>query len=117
MPDELQNDTSALREEATRPAPENRAALCRQRATDLLDSIASRTKDALAERGIMFDIFLLIPQSGDALVLFGTNVEPDPSDEEWEMASEVVTETVREALGIGRARARQVPCALVRPAT
>lgn len=114
MSDEFQNDASELQEEAVEPAPENRAALYRQRAADLLDSITSRIKEVLAERGVTFDIFLLIPRSGDAIIMFGSTVEPDPSDDQWETVSELVTETVQEALGMDRAHARDIACAVIR---
>ncbi len=114
MPNDIQQNDSVLELEQTDLPDDDRAAALRQRATDMLGSITARTKDALAERGVAYDLFFLVPNSGDAIMIFGTTVEPDPSDAEWKMVGEVVGEIVSETVGMDGTRTREVACAMVR---
>ena len=49
----------------------------RARARTELDQIARQTKQALAEQGLTSTVFFLVPNSGEAVLLFGTPADPD----------------------------------------
>ena len=73
-----------------------------------LSEITTAAEEVLAQNGIAFPIFFLIPNSGDSLLTYGTS--QDPSDQEWNMVSTSVTKIVQEALGIGPLRTREIAC-------
>lgn len=83
----------------------------RGRATVCVDEIARRTKVALTERGILLDVFFVVPNSGEAIISFGTTVEPDPSDQEWEIVSDMICDIVSDVVGVDRLRTRNMACA------
>lgn len=96
--------------------PDNAAPdACRRWVADSLDEIAERTKLAMAERGLTFPVFFLVPTSGTSLVTVGTNYEPDPTDEEWDAASAIAVKAVEEALGLDKLVSRSIACAVVQP--
>ena len=59
------------------PALDDDVTAHRERAKDLLNEIARQTKQALTEQGIDTSVFFLIPHTGDAIVTFGTTLDPD----------------------------------------
>ena len=84
----------------------------RDRAKAKLKDVARDVRQALDEQGIGSDIpvFFLAPNSGDAVVLFGTVAE-DPTDDDWRRVSDVVTSIVQQAVGLDAVRCREVVCA------
>jgi hypothetical protein len=81
----------------------------RERATAMLNQIAHDAKIALAERDITLDVFFTVPRSGCAVVTFGTLA--NPSDDQWDQVSEVVSAIVRRSIGLERSRCRALVCA------
>ena len=86
----------------------------RARVASLLPGLVERVRAGLARAGLRHDVFLVVPNSGEALLTYGTTAEPDPSDDEWEAIEAVVCRAVEDVLGIGRVVARDVACAAVR---
>jgi hypothetical protein len=91
------------------------AAKQRAQARSLLPVIVERTRSALAAAGIAYEIFYLIPGGGDAIISFGTNIEPDPTDEEWSIISGIVCGIIKDALEIKKVMTREMTSAAVRP--
>ena len=81
----------------------------RARAKAELNQIARQAKQALADHGIDLGLFFLIPNSGDAIITYGT--PGDPPDDEWNRVREVVSSIVRQSVGLDRVRCREVMCA------
>jgi hypothetical protein len=81
----------------------------RERATSLLQEIARQIKQALDDAAISLDVFLVVPNSGEAIVTFGTVADPD--DKEWTTVSAIVSAVVRRAIGLDRSRCRSLKCA------
>jgi hypothetical protein len=82
----------------------------RQRATDLLADIARQTKAELIEQGIPFDVFFVVPSSGNAVITFGTTVQPDPTGEQWLVVSRIVASVLQNLIGLDRTRRRELAC-------
>ncbi len=80
----------------------------RARLRGMLDEIATQAKAALSEGGIDLDLFFLVPNSGDAVLSFGTPA--DPSDDEWKRAGAIVSSIVQEFTGLERTRLCPVHC-------
>ena len=87
----------------------------RAQARRLLPDIVERTRSALAGAGIAYEVFYLIPGGGDAIISFGTNIEPDPTDEEWSIISGIVCGILKDALEINKVTTREMTSAAVRP--
>src|ERR1700722_8345828 len=81
----------------------------RGRARNLLPQITQQVRQALNDADIDLDVFLMIPASGDAVATFGTVADPD--DELWKRVTEIVSSILRETVGLGRTRCREVICA------
>jgi hypothetical protein len=56
----------------------------------------------------------VVPNSGDAIVSFGTIAEPDPSDETWNTISQMVCQIVKDALSLKKIRTRELATATTR---
>ena len=106
---ETPSATRAGRRAATRTA--QRAA-----ATRLLPVIAEHTRAALNEAGIDIEVFLVVPNSGDGIVSFGSVAEPDPDDATWNTISQTVCRVVCEALGMTKVHTRALATATTRTA-
>jgi hypothetical protein len=91
------------------PALDDDVTAHRERAKERLSQIAEQTKQVLAEHGIDTSVFFLIPHTGDAIVTFGTSL--NPSDHEWNRVTEVVSAIVRQTVGLDHTRCREVVCA------
>jgi hypothetical protein len=78
----------------------------REQAAASIDQIAQQVKRALADAAIGIDVFLVVPGSGNAILLFGTAADPD--DETWQIVSAITSATVRKAVGLHRVRCRPV---------
>lgn len=111
-------DAAAPAPRATRTAQRTAARRATQRAaaTRLLPAIADRTRTALAEVGIDIEVFLVVPNSGDAILSFGTTDEPDPDDATWNTISQTVCRVVCEALGMTKVRTRALVSTTTRTA-
>jgi hypothetical protein len=81
----------------------------RGRARNLLPQITQQVRLALNDADIDLDVFLMIPESGNAVATFGTVADPD--DELWKRVTEIVSSIVRETVGLDRTRCREVICA------
>jgi hypothetical protein len=55
------------------------------------------------------DVFVMIPNTGDAIATFGTII--DPPDEVWSRVGEIVCSILRKAVGLDRVRCRELACA------
>lgn len=87
----------------------------RAQVTRLLPEIIERTRGALAQTHIGFDVFFLIPRSGDTILQFGTTAELDPSDEEWNIVSDIVCKIVKDVLMMKKVITRELVSSIVWP--
>lgn len=83
----------------------------RARAVDLLPTIVDRTRSALIAAGIHYDVFLLVPRSGDACLVCGTMA--DPSDEEWARCTDIICKIAEDVLDLAGTTSRDVVSAAV----
>jgi len=81
----------------------------RARAASKLDQIIQQVRMALAEQGIHTPVFLLVPNSGNAIMTFGTIT--DPPDDQLGRVGEIVASIVAQSCGLIRVRRREVVCA------
>ena len=80
----------------------------RARARRELDEIARQAKQALAEHKIDLDVFFLVPNSGEAIVTYGTHNNPD--DATWERVGDIVSDVLRQVVGMEGTRHASVMC-------
>jgi hypothetical protein len=81
----------------------------RYRAAANLNQIARDAKDRLDEHGIDTPLFFLLPNSGDAVLIFGTPGDPD--DDLWNEVTGIVSGIVQQSIGLERPRCRSLACA------
>ncbi len=81
----------------------------RERAKAEIDQTARQTKQALIDADIDLGIFFMVPNSGRAIVSFGT--PGNPSDDEWDRVGKIVGSIVAQSIGLERVRCRPVTCA------
>src|SRR5690349_143954 len=81
----------------------------RARARSLLPKIVQQVKQALDEAGIGTEVFVVIPETGNAIATFGTM--SDPPNDVWLRVRDIVSSIVRETIGSGRLWFREVTCA------
>jgi hypothetical protein len=62
----------------------------------------------LHEAGLSCPVFLTVPNSGDAIVIMATPL--NPSDEDWSQVSDIVRATVSERLNGLKLRSREMIC-------
>ena len=60
--------------------------------------------------GLTFPVYMTVRNSGDALVTIATTL--DPSDADWQQASEIVCRIIEEKVGCDRLRGQELPCAI-----
>lgn len=73
-----------------------------ERRTDVaarLDKMSADVTKELKDAGLSMPIFLIVPSTGKAFVTFGT--PDDPSDDDWNAVSKIVTDVVAGYLGSG----------------
>ena len=75
-----------------------------------LDAIANDVAMALRDAGLNFPVFLAVPNSGNSLATAATPL--DPSDADWQRASEIVCQIVAKKVGCDRLRGRELTCAV-----
>ena len=80
----------------------------RMRAAAMLEQIARQVREALRAEDIGMPVFFVIPNSGRAILSFGT--PGDPHDDEWERVSEIVTSIVAQSVGLRSPRRRDLQC-------
>ena len=80
----------------------------RDRTKTMLDQVARLTKQTLAEHTIDLDVFFLVPNTGEAIIMFGTPTDPD--DATWERVGNVVSSALQQVAGVNNTRCRPVLC-------
>jgi hypothetical protein len=98
-----------IQNECDAPTDDDDVTAQRARARSLLSQIAEQAKQALSERSIDTTLFFIVPNSGDAVLTFGT--PGDPPDAEWERTGEIVASVVAGLIGLRGTRRREVTCA------
>ena len=90
-------------------------ALATKRAKALaeLDQITRMTKQALVEAEIDLELFFTVPNSGDAILTYGTT--SDVADELWGRVQDAVVSVVQEIVGLGWPHIREVSWATTGP--
>jgi hypothetical protein len=82
----------------------------RARAKAEIDQIAQQAKLALADKGIIdTPLFFLVPNSGNAVLIFGT--PGDPPDDQWDRVGEIIAAILGRLIGLRGIRRREVICA------
>ena len=69
---------------------------------------------AMRDAGLHFPVFMTVRDSGDSLATIATPI--DPSDMDWSRASEIVCQIIRQKIGGGRLRSRELLCAVANAA-
>ena len=80
--------------------------IIRQSLNEIANDIGMKMRDV----GLTFPLYITVRNSGDALVTIATPV--DPSDADWQQASEIVCRTLEERVGCDRLRGRELPALL-----
>ena len=80
-----------------------------------LDAITNDIGMAMRDVGLTFPVYITVRNSGDALVTIATSL--DPSDADWQQASEIVCRTLEERVGCGRLGGRELSCAIANAGT
>ena len=75
-----------------------------------LDAIVADIGMKMRDIGLTFPLYITVRNSGDALVTIATSL--DPSDTDWQQASEIVCRTLEERVGCDRLRGRELNCAI-----
>jgi len=73
-----------------------------------LSEIIVEVGNRLREAGLSCPVFLTVPNSGDAVAMMATPL--DPSDEDWAHVGDIVRTTVSERLNGLRLRNREMIC-------
>jgi len=74
-----------------------------------LDQIAADVGIALREAGLSYPVYMTVPNSGDALAMIITSIDP-PTDD-WEKVVAIFSKIIGDRLGAGGLRSRDLPCA------
>ena len=75
-----------------------------------LEQIAADVGMALRDAGFNFPVFLTVPNSGVSLASMATPL--DPSDVDWQRASEIVCQIMAQKVSCDRLRTRGLACAV-----
>jgi hypothetical protein len=75
---------------------------------DCLSEIVVEVGNRLREAGLNCPVFLTVPNSGDAIILMATPL--DPSDADWSHVGDIVRATVSERLNRLKLRSREMIC-------
>ena len=94
----------------SRPDFDDRLDIQRDIIRQSLDEIANDIGVAMRDVGLTFPVYMTVRNSGDALVTIATTL--DPSDADWQQASEIVCRIIEEKVGCGRLRGQTLPCAI-----
>ena len=85
----------------------------RARASAELDQITRTAKQALVHAGIDLELFFMVPNSGNAILAYGTPGDPD--DDLWNRVRDVVVSVLQETIGLERPECHGVLCATTGP--
>jgi hypothetical protein len=85
----------------------------RDKLTSVLSEIASEVKTALCVAGLAIPVFLTVPRSDDAILLFATLLIPTTPD--WDRACEIVCRVVENKSEIENLIARDLCCIATEP--
>ena len=99
----------AAHDERDHPTDDCDVTAQRARAAAELERITRQAKRALQEADIDLDLFFLAPNSGDAILIYGTPANPDEAS--WERVGEIVAAIVGGLIGLRGTRRREVQCA------
>ena len=75
-----------------------------------LDEIANDIGMAMRDVGLNFPVYMTVRNSGDAHVTIATTL--DPSDADWQQASEIVCRIIQEKVGCEHLQGQELPCAI-----
>ena len=75
-----------------------------------LDAIANDIGMAMRDVGLTFPVYMTVRNSGDALVTIATTL--DPSDADWQQASEIVCRHYRREGRLRSVARAELPCAI-----
>jgi hypothetical protein len=103
---ETENDQIAAEQESIGRS------LQRQRLIEILPEIVSQVAVGLRAAGLAMQVFFTVPRSG-AFITFGTPI--DPSDADWDRASNIICGIVEGASGIEDLIIRNLDCMLTEP--
>jgi hypothetical protein len=98
-----------IHDELDDPTDDIDEATYRDRAASKLDQIAQQAKQALADQDIDIALFFLVPNSGEAILAYGTPGDPD--NESWGRVGEIVTSVVAQSIGLRCTQRRELRCA------
>jgi hypothetical protein len=73
-----------------------------------ITEIAADIGMAMRDASLHFPVFMTVRDTGDSLATIATPL--DPSDDDWERASEIVREIMGKKIGGGRLRSRKLLC-------
>ena len=90
--------------------PQNDLDAQRDMIRNSLNEIANDIGMAMRDVGLHFPVFLTVRDSGDSLATIATPI--DPSNDDWQQASEIVCQIMGRKLGTGRLRGRELACAV-----
>jgi hypothetical protein len=99
----IMNATFQL-ELATDDSSEAKRAIIRGCLSEVVVEVGNRLREA----GLDCPVFLTVPNSGNAIVMMATPL--DPSDEDWSHVGDIVRATVSERLSGLRLRNREMIC-------
>jgi len=85
----------------------------RAKASAELDRITRTAKQALLHAGIDLELFFMVPNSGDAILTYGTPGDPD--DNLWDRVRDIVVAVLQETVGLERPKCNAVLCATTGP--
>lgn len=75
---------------------------------DCLNEIIVEVGNRLRQAGLNCPVFLTVPNSGEAIIMMATHL--DPSDEDWNHVGDIVRTTVSERLNGLKLRNREMIC-------
>jgi hypothetical protein len=81
----------------------------RDRAKRMLDQIAAQARQALSEQSIDTPLFFIVPNTGDAVLIFGS--PDDLDDKSWDRLGGIVASVVAGLVGLSGTRRREMRCA------
>jgi hypothetical protein len=75
-----------------------------------LDEIASDIGMRMRDEGLHFPVYITVRNHGDSLATIATPL--DPSDQDWQRASEIVCQVIQKKIGTDGLRWRELLCAV-----
>ena len=75
-----------------------------------LEQTANDIGMEMRDVGLNFPVYMTVRNSGDSLVTIATTI--DPSDADWQRASEIVCRIIQEKVRCGQLHGQTLPCAI-----